>query len=1247
MTWRGLIRALALAGLLTSAATLGWAEPGAGGSGTDLGLALFQREAGDTSGARVAAEAAAAAAADPAAAWEARLALALIDLEEGARTRAAAEAEALAAEGARLFGADAPRLSAPLAILGTARGDTATLLRAARLGRAGYGAAIPDDGVITDARAMADQLAALAALADHLLGTGDGAAAALIAAELVALGSGTASGVPPRWQDGAMIAALHHLRAGDPVEGLTHALPVLDLDYAPDTARARRLTDAFIAEIEVAAAAEGDVDAVFDGWWDQAILREEAMLAADAKLAEGIADLIATQGTGDAVAADRAGRAALATVRADNAVVVHAYLALLGVTMNARRFDLAETWARRIVELPPAYVASLAYDPIPFLAQLAFELSSRGAYPAAVVLAEGVAVLAPLRNRDAQATVAALAALGATYSGAGRRAQAEAAFAQALALAPVSAGMVPHVIEARVGRALLRLVAGDLARAEADVAAALALLDTTAEGGQARAWVYVGGVEREVRLAQGDVAGAEAAARRTLARVTALAGAQSGPAAVAGFELAQTLLAAGRTAEAGAEVQRAAAAAQAGLPPDDALHGRIAGLAAAVGVPVAAGPAAAADDWGYGAALALAEAAARAAAADDLDGAVAALDRALAALDPEAPIRSYFEGGKGDVLWKAGRAEAALVPLREATRALTQPERRGEPQARMYLPLHVAAALALSETATGAEALNLFTEAFQVAQRVDDLSAGAALGRATARSLGPGPEAAAAARRLEDAGRALTAARQGYLDVLARGGDTVGPRRALTRAREGLAAVEAEVRAAFPDYAALADPRPVDLVAAMRLLGPDEVLVVFASAPGVDPPGQVFALTATGYMAAPLPPRDDLARLARDLRCAAALTDRHCGAAAGATRGAFTLGDAADAGPSFDFATAHAAWEALFAPVAAALDGKRALIVVPDRTLSSLPFHLALTAPPGPATTPREAPWLLRRMAVTVVPSVASLAALRGRAAPPAGDLPFLGVGDPLIGAQAAGPLPYECGDAAPDLLAAALVPPGGPILRNGGVADPQALIALPALPDTRCELARKADLFGPGSRVILHGQATEAALKAMSADGGLARYRVLSFATHGLIAGEVGAQDAGLVLTPPALPGADDDGLLTTAEIAALRLDADFVILSACNTASGSSETSEGLAGLASAFFLAGARGLLVSHWPVYSDAATELTTAMLAATAAPDRPGRAEALRRAVLSILDDPAADRRRAHPAYWAPFMVVGDGRAGQG
>jgi CHAT domain-containing protein len=118
---------------------------------------------------------------------------------------------------------------------------------------------------------------------------------------------------------------------------------------------------------------------------------------------------------------------------------------------------------------------------------------------------------------------------------------------------------------------------------------------------------------------------------------------------------------------------------------------------------------------------------------------------------------------------------------------------------------------------------------------------------------------------------------------------------------------------------------------------------------------------------------------------------------------------------------------------------------------------------------------------------------------------------------------------------------------------------------------------------------ATETTVKHMA----LEDYRVVYFATHGLVAGDVkGLGEPALALTLPLEPSDADDGLLTASEVAQLKLNADWVVLSACNTAAGDKPGAEALSGLVRAFFYAGARTLLVSHWSVVTDAATRLTT-------------------------------------------------------
>jgi CHAT domain-containing protein len=198
----------------------------------------------------------------------------------------------------------------------------------------------------------------------------------------------------------------------------------------------------------------------------------------------------------------------------------------------------------------------------------------------------------------------------------------------------------------------------------------------------------------------------------------------------------------------------------------------------------------------------------------------------------------------------------------------------------------------------------------------------------------------------------------------------------------------------------------------------------------------------------------------------------------------------------------------------------------------------------------------------------------------------------------------------------------------------------LPALPETAGELQAVARALGasPQDDVKLGAAATLTNVNQLALD----QYRVVDFATHGLVAGEVnGLSEPALVLTLPDRPTSDDDGLLTASRIAKLKLDADWAVLSACNTAAGDKPGAEGLSGLARAFFYAGARALLVSHWPVDSDAAVRLTTGAFSELAAHPGIGRAEALRRSMKALIADRSSSRN-ADPAVWAPFVLVGEG-----
>jgi CHAT domain-containing protein len=182
---------------------------------------------------------------------------------------------------------------------------------------------------------------------------------------------------------------------------------------------------------------------------------------------------------------------------------------------------------------------------------------------------------------------------------------------------------------------------------------------------------------------------------------------------------------------------------------------------------------------------------------------------------------------------------------------------------------------------------------------------------------------------------------------------------------------------------------------------------------------------------------------------------------------------------------------------------------------------------------------------------------------------------------------------------------------------------------------------------VFLGRRANETTIKSLDLSG----FKVLAFATHGLVPGDLnGLTQPALALSSPQVTGDKDDGLLTMGEILGLKLDADWVVLSACNTGSGQGAGAEAVSGLGRAFFYAGTRALLVSNWPVETTSAKALTTDLFHRQAADAGLSRAEALRRAMLALIDEGGATDAAtgkvvfsyAHPIFWAPFSLIGDG-----
>ncbi|CCD99921.1 CHAT domain-containing tetratricopeptide repeat protein [Bradyrhizobium sp. STM 3809] len=587
------------------------------------------------------------------------------------------------------------------------------------------------------------------------------------------------------------------------------------------------------------------------------------------------------------------------------------------------------------------------------------------------------------------------------------------------------------------------------------------------------------------------------------------------------------------------------------------------------------------------------------------------------ALGPDHPDAVVAMNNLAGLYLAAGRNADALLLVDRAVQ-------RGQAQPKVALPVLFAAA-----RDGGMPAGPAFDAAIDVIQRSAQSQAAAAVDKLAVRLAAGNDRLAELVRKDQDLAAANDALDKGLIAAVSR---PAGQRDLAAEARDKtrLAAVIAErasLRAMlakeFPDYAALSNPLPLKLREIQPLLAEDEALVAFAL---VDDASFVLAITRDRFDWQQIPVGGDaLARRVMRFRR---------GLAPGASQ------DGGDGARAFHLDVAHELYTALLGPVEALIKDKRSLLIVPAGPLTALPFHLLVTAPPAepvPATAAgyRDAAWLLRRHAIAVLPSLGSLKALRGAPRVDRGGKPMVGFGDPVFDpALAAGPRRTATQQASRSVATLAYTD----FWRGAGVDRGQLARALAQLPDTADELnAVASDLGAPASDLHVGVDASETTVKRAP----LADYRIVYFATHGLVAGDVkGLAEPSLALSIPASPSALDDGLLTASEVAQLKLNADFVVLSACNTIAGDKPGAEALSGLARAFIYAGARALLVTHWAVDSAAATRLMTDTFRRLKEHPTMGRSEAVRQAMLALLDDQSSPDS-AYPSVWAPFVLLGE------
>jgi CHAT domain-containing protein len=423
--------------------------------------------------------------------------------------------------------------------------------------------------------------------------------------------------------------------------------------------------------------------------------------------------------------------------------------------------------------------------------------------------------------------------------------------------------------------------------------------------------------------------------------------------------------------------------------------------------------------------------------------------------------------------------------------------------------------------------------------------------------------------------------------------------------------LDKSLRSKFPEFAQLTNPRPVELNQVQKLLKADEALFLHVTgSQGSD----LFLV------------RRDKVRVSRTQMNALDLKE-----AVESVRKGFDLSKVEQLSdlPYFDTDKAYYLYQNLFYPLRNDLKDVKHIIVVLDGAMQNLPPTVLLSSPAKGSQKNlsyfSQMDFSGRDFSFSVLPSVSSFKALRSDIKASGASKPFVGFGDPNFEGEQSNTRGVVA-DKVEELVTH---------------IDPATLRSLfVPLPETRDELEALAKILKATARsLFFREEATESVVK----NTDLSQYSVIVFATHGLLAGEFrGLAEPALVLTPPKKATNFDDGLFTASEIAKLKLDSDWVILSACNTAGPAGRPgAEGLSGLAKAFFYAGTRALLVSHWAVASDASVLLTTGAVKAFADNPKIGRADALRQAILVLLNQ-EAQAHFAHPAFWAPFITVGEG-----
>jgi len=551
--------------------------------------------------------------------------------------------------------------------------------------------------------------------------------------------------------------------------------------------------------------------------------------------------------------------------------------------------------------------------------------------------------------------------------------------------------------------------------------------------------------------------------------------------------------------------------------------------------------------------------------------------------------------------------------------------------------------------------IDVAAEIFRLCEAMNGSAVQGALSESGARAAAVEPELADLVRKEQDAFKQIGALQTTLANVIAAPSDQQDPvavkdmKETITTLQAARASLREEITRRFPKYAEFTDPQPADFSQVQGLLKPGEAMVV------IYPKAQrtyTWAIPKTGTVSFSIADLDKttLQQSVSQLRAALDVAPQ-------------TFGDI----PAFDCDSAYGLYRNLLQPVEAGWGTAKDLIVVAPGPLAHLPFSVLPTGPVKAAPQERElfakyrtVPWLIRKSAIVRQPSVASFVSMRSLPVADSARKAFVGFGDPLFNREQLAAAEKEKAESR--IMLAALDEKIGDKIKvrsiritPTGSLDSDALSScnlgmLCRIPDTAEEIKNIATLLGadPARDIFLGKDASEHTVKTMD----LSNSRVVAFASHALVPGDLdGLDQPAIALSAPSVTGDGEDGLLKMEEILRLKLNADWVILSACNTGAAEGSGAEAVSGLGRAFFYAGTRAILVSMWPVETTSARKLTTGLFRCQKENINLKRVQAHRQSMLALIDSPGfIDKTTdkivasyAHPVFWAPFIIVGEGR----